>query len=44
VNKSTTVAFVGDKTWRVTFKAGTVTYQCDPHASAGMKGHFKVTG
>ena len=44
VNKSTTVAFVGDKTWRVTFKAGTVTYQCDPHAAAGMKGRFKVTG
>jgi plastocyanin len=44
VNKATTVAFVGDKTWKVTLKKGTYTYQCDPHASAGMKGSFKVTG
>ena len=44
VNKSTTVPFVGSQTWTVTLKAGTYTYQCDPHASAGMKGTFKVTG
>ena len=24
-------------------KPGTYTYQCDPHAGAGMKGTFKVT-
>ena len=44
VNKSTTVPFTGTQTWKVTLKAGTYTYQCDPHASAGMKGSFKVTG
>ena len=43
VNKSTTVPFVGTQTWKVTFKPGKVTYQCDPHASAGMKGTFRVT-
>ena len=44
LNKSTTVPFVGTQTWTVKLKAGTYTYQCDPHASAGMKGTFKVTG
>jgi plastocyanin len=44
VNKSTGVSFVGDKTWKITLKPGKVTYQCDPHASAGMKGSFRVTG
>ena len=44
VNKSTTVAFTGKQTWTVKLKAGTYTYQCDPHASAGMKGTFRVTG
>ena len=43
LNKATSVSFVGDRTWRVTFKPGKVTYQCDPHASAGMKGSFRVT-
>jgi plastocyanin len=43
LNKSTAVSFMGDQTWRVTFKPGKVTYQCDPHASVGMKGSFKVT-
>ena len=43
LNKATGVAFVGERTWRVTFKPGKVTYQCDPHASMGMKGSFKVT-
>jgi plastocyanin len=43
LNKATGVAFVGDQTWRVTFKPGKVTYQCDPHASMGMKGSFRVT-
>ena len=44
VNKSTTVPFTGSQTWTVKLKAGTYTYQCDPHASAGMKGTFTVTG
>jgi len=44
VNKSTGVSFTGVQTWKVTLKKGTYTYQCDPHASAGMKGTFKVTG
>jgi plastocyanin len=44
LTKSTTVAFVGDQTWKVTLKKGTYTFQCDPHAAAGMKGTFKVTG
>jgi plastocyanin len=43
LNKRTSVSFVGDKTWTVTFKPGKVTYQCDPHASMGMKGSFRVT-
>ncbi len=43
VNKSTTVAFTGNQTWTVKLKKGTYTYQCDVHASQGMKGTFKVT-
>jgi plastocyanin len=43
LNKLTTVAFMGDKTWTVTFKPGKVTYQCDPHHLSGMKGTFRVT-
>ena len=43
LNKATSVSFVGDRIWRVTFKPGKVTYQCDTHASMGMKGSFKVT-
>jgi plastocyanin len=43
VNKVvTSVPFVGTKTVVVTLKKGTYTYQCDPHAQAGMKGTFKV--
>ena len=44
VSKATTVPFVGKATWTVKLEPGTYTYQCDPHASAGMKGSFKVTG
>ena len=44
LNKATTVAFTGERTWRVTFRPGKVTYQCDPHAGMGMKGSFRVTG
>jgi plastocyanin len=43
LNKKTGVAFKGDRTWKITLKKGTYTYQCDPHASSGMKGTFKVT-
>ena len=43
VNKSTTIPFTGEKTWTVKLKPGKYTYQCDIHASQGMKGSFKVT-
>ena len=43
VNKKTGVSFVGKKTWTVTLKPGKYTYQCDPHATQGMKGTFRVT-
>jgi plastocyanin len=39
----TEVPFKGEKTATVTLKKGTYTYQCDPHASGGMKGTFEVT-
>jgi plastocyanin len=41
VNKATTVAFTGKRTFRVTFRAGTYRYQCDPHRTR-MKGSFTV--
>jgi plastocyanin len=40
----TDVPFEGEKTVEVTLQAGEYTYQCDPHASRGMKGTFTVTG
>jgi hypothetical protein len=43
VNKKTSVSFTGETTWTIKLKPGRYTYQCDPHASSGMKGHFKVT-
>jgi plastocyanin len=43
VNKATAVSFTGKQTWTVKLKPGTYTYQCDPHASFGMKGTFRVT-
>ena len=43
LNKKTGVSFIGDQTWKITLKAGKVTYQCDPHAAMGMKGSFRVT-
>jgi plastocyanin len=43
LNKKTGVSFMGETTWTIKLKPGTYTYQCDPHASSGMKGHFKVT-
>jgi plastocyanin len=42
-NTVTEVSFEGEKTVSVTLKRGTYTYQCDPHASGGMKGTFDVT-
>lgn len=39
----TDVPFVGEKSVTVTLQAGTYTYQCDPHASQGMKGTFTVS-
>jgi plastocyanin len=39
----TAVPFVGTKKITVTLKKGTYTYQCDPHAAAGMKATFKVS-
>ena len=42
VNKSTTVAFQGTKTWTVKLKKGTYKFVCDPHAPI-MKGSFKVS-
>ena len=41
VNKATSVAFMGSKTFRVTLKAGSYRYQCDPHRSQ-MRGSFTV--
>jgi plastocyanin len=43
LNKKTSVSFQGQSTWTITLKKGKYTYQCDPHASAGMKGSFRVT-
>jgi plastocyanin len=43
LNKRTTVPFTGQTTWTIKLKPGKYTYQCDPHASRGMKGTFKVT-
>ena len=43
VNKRTTVAYTGETSWRIKLKPGRYTYQCDPHASGGMKGRFTVT-
>jgi plastocyanin len=42
VNKKTAVDGTGETTWTVTLKPGKYTYQCDIHASQGMKGTFKV--
>ena len=43
LNKKSSVSFKGETTWTIKLKPGRYTYQCDPHASAGMKGHFRVT-
>jgi plastocyanin len=41
VNKATTVAFMGNKTFNVTLRAGRYRFQCDPH-SGQMNGSFRV--
>lgn len=41
VKKSTTVGFVGTKTWTVTLRKGTYRYVCVPH-SLSMRGSFRV--
>jgi plastocyanin len=43
VNKKTGISFKGETTWTIKLKPGRYTYQCDPHASMGMKGSFRVT-
>jgi len=43
LNRKTGVSFTGDMTWTIKLKPGKYTYQCDPHASSGMKGTFRVT-
>src|SRR5919204_2786967 len=43
LNKRTGVSFKGEKTWTIKLKPGRYTYQCDPHATSGMKDHFNVT-
>jgi Cupredoxin-like domain len=43
VNKKTSVAFTGETTWTVKLKPGRYTFQCDIHASLGMKGRLTVT-
>ena len=43
VNKKTSLPFTGEVTWTIKLKPGKYTYQCDVHASSGMKGTFKVT-
>ena len=42
VNKKTSTAFMGSKTWHVKLKKGTYKYQCDIHFTI-MHGKFKVT-
>jgi len=38
LNKKTGISFTGETTWTIKLKPGTYTYQCDSHASSGMKG------
>ena len=41
IKKSTTVSFVGTKTWNVTLRKGKYAYVCLPHASS-MRGSVTV--
>jgi plastocyanin len=42
VNKSTSIAFVGERFWTVKLKPGKYTYRCDAHV-ATMRHSFRVT-
>jgi plastocyanin len=42
VNKLTSIAGIGTKSWTVKLKPGKYTYVCDPH-TASMHGSFTVT-
>ena len=42
-NRATGVSFKGERMWTVTLRPGRYTFQCDPHATSGMKGTFRVT-
>jgi len=42
-DRSTTVAFVGTKTWKLKLaKTGTLRFLCDPHARQGMRGSARI--
>lgn len=42
-DRSTTVAFVGTKTWRMKLaRTGMLRFLCDPHASQGMRGSARI--
>jgi len=43
VTKPLSASFRCETNWTGKPKPGRYTYQCDPHAAAGMKGSFKVT-
>jgi plastocyanin len=43
LNKKTGIGYKAETTWTIKLKPGRYTYQCDPHASTGMKGSFRVT-
>ena len=44
-DRSTTVPFVGTKTWKMKLaRTGTLRFFCDPHASRGMRGSAKIIG
>lgn len=43
VNRATGVSFVGTQTVRVTLRAGTLSFVCDPHASS-MRGSARILG
>jgi plastocyanin len=42
VNRSTGIAFTGERTWRLALKPGKYTFMCDAHATT-MRGSFRVT-
>lgn len=42
VNRRTSVGGVGEQVWTVRLRAGTYTFECDPHAST-MRGSVRVS-